>query len=140
MDDIDNIGNATPPFDERMHCKTADNEIARLREENSVLKTQNSILTEENEYLKSRQYNVENISKDEKLFSKCCGIALDKFHMIYDLVSPGTNCENVKFYDRTWADSNSTNQSRCSSDDKPNKRGQNQSSERSTNFSWSLFE
>ena len=58
-------------------------------------------LEEENTYLKARQYNFGNVSENETIFQKFTGIALDKFHLLYDLVSPGSHSENMMMYDRT---------------------------------------
>ena len=111
-----------------MECESLENEILRLREENRALNEEIDTLRVENDYLRGRQYNFDNISKDDKLFTKCCGIPLDKFHMIYDLIEPGQYCENIKLHQTGSSTGKNMSSipegSSSSAMNKPNKSGQ----------------
>ena len=96
--------NPSPVSTSCLNCVSLSDELSRVRGENESLKLKNEILAEENAYLKSGQFNYENISKNTKTFLRFTGLALDKFHSLYDLVSPGLNCENIKYYERSLAD------------------------------------
>ena len=41
-----------------------------------------------------------NISKDEDKFKSFTGLEACKFHILYDYLDPGDNCENIIFYDK----------------------------------------
>ena len=78
-------------------CDTGLTTIDNLKVQNEALVKENELLREEVELLKGRLFTFENLSKNEEQFLKCTGLTIDKFRALYELVDPGTKCENMKF-------------------------------------------
>ena len=74
-------------------------EIQQLRLQLQTLQMKYDKAEEEKEYFKSRMYNFENISKNEKSFRKATGLHVDKFDAILEFINPGKDSCNIKMYD-----------------------------------------
>ena len=44
-------------------------------------------------------FSYETISKNKEHFKTVTGITVERFKQLFDLVDPGTNCSNLKYYD-----------------------------------------
>ena len=71
--------------------------IEMLNSENAELKNINENLKIINSDISLRMFSYENISKDEDKFKSFTRLEVYKFHILYDYLDPGDNCENIKF-------------------------------------------
>ena len=64
------------------------------------LKNVNENLKIINSEISVRIFSYENISKDEDKFKSFAELEIFKFHILYNYLVPGDNCENINFYDK----------------------------------------
>ena len=69
-----------------------------LNSENAELKNINQNLKILHSDISTRKFSYENISKDEDKFKYFTELEVCKFHILYDYLDPGDNCENIKLY------------------------------------------
>ena len=60
---------------------------------------ENAYLKDEVDTLKPRIFDYKNISADAKLFQKMTGFENKRFNYLCEFLTPGDNCENMKFYE-----------------------------------------
>ena len=82
------------------------NRIKDLEERLEDIEMENIYLKEENNSLKTKYvYSHENICKSPAIFKSATGLDVTSFQLLYDFVNPGSNCENIKFYDASVRES-----------------------------------
>ena len=71
-------------------------EIKQLQTKNECLQEKNNILLEENKLLKLQRFSFENLCENKEQFRSATGINPDCFMRLFNYLSPGDDCSNVK--------------------------------------------